>query len=133
MNPLTLARLISNASIVAVISAYLVVIMFNVGGNDLPWAWIITGTALTGAALQFGVSILRPSAISTAIDEQVRATEIGSQSFGYWVSLAVFLVFLVLVLNDMMSAQLAFFLLGSPLAAAPALYMLVAHVRGRAG
>ena len=133
MNPLTLARLISNAAIVLVITAFLVTIALNDGAQRVPWFWIIGGTAAFGAILQFTVSILRPKAIATAIDEQVRASEIGSHSFGYWISLAVFLIFLVLVMQDMLSAQLAFFLLGAPLGAAPALYMLIAHVRGRAG
>jgi len=133
MNPLTLARLISNVAIVVVVGAFLLTVAFNTGDLILPWFWIIGGTALFGAVLQLAVSILRPSAIPTAIDEQVRATEVGSQSFGYWISLAIFLAFLVLVLQERMSAPLAFFLMGAPLGAAPALYMLIAHFRGRAG
>ena len=133
MNPITLSRLVSNIAVVAVIAAFLVALMFNDGIADLPWGWIIFLTALGGVALQFITSLLRPSDIAAAFDEQVRATETGSYAFGYWISLAVFLVFLVLVLTGRMSAPLAFFVMGAPLGAAPALYMLVAHVRGRAG
>ena len=88
---------------------------------------------LAGAAAQFVVSILRPSDIRPSWDEQVQASHRASLVFGYWITLATFLVFLALVLADVMSVDLAFYALGFPLGFAPAVWMLGAHLAGRAG
>jgi len=131
-NVLSLTRLVSNAAVVAVLCAFLAALAFgNPDGRG--WAWIIGATALAGAAAQFVVSILRPSDIRPSWDEQVQASHRASLVFGYWITLATFLVFLALVLADVMSVDLAFYALGFPLGFAPAVWMLGAHLAGRAG
>lgn len=133
MNPLALARLDANISLVLVFMAFLAAMYLGSGKVSDNWAWIIGGVALAGAVGQFVVSVIWPKSVRPAWDEQVIETQRAANSFGFFMTLAVFLVFLILVINDMMRPDLAFYLIGAPLGIAPAIWMIVAHFQGRAG
>lgn len=133
MNPVTLARLGANISLILVVLAFLAAMYLGSGKVSDGWAWIIGGVALAGAVGQIVASVIWPKSVGPAWDEQVIETQRTANSFGFFITLAMFLVFLILVINDMMRPDLAFYLMGAPLGIAPAIWMIVAHLQGRAG
>ena len=133
MNPLALARLGSNVGIVVVMAAFTTALFVESGKASNAWTWAIGGVALLGAAAQCIISVIWPSSVKTAWDEQVLMTQRSANAFGYFTVLVIFLIFLALVILDVLDATLAFYLLSIPLAVAPSIWMIAAHFQGRAG
>lgn len=131
-NPLAAARLAANAALVAVMLAFFVRVLILPPGDIAPWVWAIGGVAVAGAVVQVAVSVLVPRAIGPAWDEQVVRTHAGAHAFGYWMTLLAFLALFLAVRFGWIGAEAAFYWLAPVLAAAPALYMLVASLMGRA-
>ncbi|MEO0930950.1 MAG: hypothetical protein AAFY14_09925, partial [Pseudomonadota bacterium] len=73
-----------------------------------------------------------PEAADAAWDEQNTEAHRSSLIFGYWAVLAVFLIFLTLILTDRMSADMAFYWLGPVLGAVPPAHYISSVLRGRA-
>ena len=93
----------------------------------------VTAISLLGAAILGVLALLRPKDTEIANDELARMSEKTSYAFGYYVSLVVFLIFLVCTFTGQLDAKAAFYFMAFPLAAAPSIYMVVAYLRGRAG
>lgn len=133
MNPLAVARLGANVSIVLVMLAFVVAVVVQAGQVSSHWSWIIGGVAGIAVLIQVLAGAIWPKAVPAAWDEQVLAQQSAANTFAYFATLAAFLVFLCLAIGDWMRADLAFYLMGVPLGVAPALWMIIAHLRGRAG
>lgn len=131
-NPLVAARLFANASLVAVMLAFFAARFAGSPGDPVAWVWAAGAVAVAGAVLQFAVSVLAPGAIRPAWDEQVVRVHAGSHAFGYWMTLLAFLALFLATRAGWLPVEVAFYWLAPVIAAAPALYMLVAGLIGRA-
>jgi len=96
-------------------------------------AWFIGAFALLGVLVLWMLAFLQPKETAVANDELTRKSEKTGSSLGYWVTLAVFLVFLGCTFAGKMDAETAFYFMGFPLGVVPSFYMVVAYLRGRAG
>ena len=132
-HPVTLVRVGSNAALVLGIAAMLGSFLVGIGPRGVVWAWTIFGVAVGGAAAQLATSAIWQRGVEASWDEQVRRSNAASYVFGYWTALAAFLALLLAVWAGAISAEAAFFWLGTPLAVGPSLWMLGAFLRGRAG
>ncbi len=134
MNVVAVARFLGNFLVAFGFVTVLFVLMPmfpNVSGST--WALSLFAAAGIGIFVQVIAVAGRPTDAVSAWDEQSKASNQASYVFGYWCVMAVFLVFLLFVLTGEMTADQAFLWLGAPLGIAPALYMVVAFLRGRAG
>lgn len=95
--------------------------------------WFMVSIALLGAVVLWTIAFLRPKETATANDELARNSEKSGAALGYWVSLVVFLIFLICTFIDKMDPRTAFYFMGFPLGVVPSIYMVVAFLRGRAG
>ena len=132
-HPVTLVRTWSSAALVLAIAAMLVSVLLGVGPRGAAWAWTIFGVAIAGAAAQLAASAIWRRGLEASWDEQVQRSNLASHAFGYWITLAVFLALLAAAVAGLISPATAFYWIGTPLAAAPPLWMLAAFLRGRAG
>jgi len=83
------------------------------------------------AVLSFVVNLAFPEQADRARDELNRTAHRASLAFGYWATLAAFLL-LGFVLTGRLEAQAAFYWLGPVLGIAPALHFILSVLRGRA-
>lgn len=131
-NPVSRIRLIGSAMIVILTLTAVIASLASIGPSGLTWAWLIGGAGIGYAVLSFIVNLRHPAAAEAAWDEQNTAAHRDSLIFGFWAVLAVFIVFLVLVLSGLLDADMAFFWLGPVLGAAPPAHYLASILRGRA-
>ena len=117
-NPVARIRLWGNAVLIAVV-------VITVGGMMLTqtyWEsspWFVGSVALAYAALSFVSHLRHPDKVEAAWDEQNTAAQRASLVFGYWATLAVFLLLLVAVLAKQIDGSVAFFWLGPVLGIGP--------------
>lgn len=130
-NPVSLVRLWGNAALVAMVMTA-VGSMFLAAEYWNGWPWLIGAVAFGFAALSFAVNWRYPHKSDVAWDEQNVAAHRASLVFGYWATLAVFLLLLGAVLADIMEARAAVFWMGIPLGIAPSVHYLASVLRGRA-
>lgn len=131
-NPVALVRLLTMASAVVLVIASIFAMFTGVGPSGLAWAWIIGGTMIALSALSFVVHLAFPDQAARAWDEMNLTAHRASLVFGYWATLAAFLLLLGLVLTDRLEAQAAFYWLGPVLGIAPSLHFILSVLRGRA-
>ena len=93
----------------------------------------VIAISLLGSVMLGVFALLRSKGTVIANDELARASEKSGYAFGYYVSSAIFLIFLACSLAGQLDPKTAFYFMAFPLAAAPSLYMVVAFLRGRAG
>ena len=132
-HPVSVVRFASNAALALVVAAMVPSILLGVGPAARGWAGIVVAVALGGVAAQLVASAVWRGGLEASWDEQVQRSNVASYVFGYWAVLCVFLAFLAAVRTGAMSADAAFYWLGTPLAVGPSAYMLLAFLRGRAG
>ncbi len=131
-NPVSRARLIGSAAVVIVTCCAFIAAFFSVGPSGLTWAYIIGGIAIGYAVLSVILHLRYPEAADAAWDEQNSQAHRDSLIFGFWATLAVFLVFLSLSLTERMDPAHAFYWLGPILGVAPSAHYLTSVARGRA-
>ncbi|NBB98563.1 MAG: hypothetical protein GVY34_10435 [Alphaproteobacteria bacterium] len=131
-NPVALVRLLTMASAVALVVASIAAMFAGVGPSGLAWAWIIGGTMIALSVLSFVVHLAFPDQADRAWDEMNQTAHRASLVFGYWATLAAFLLLLGLVLSDRLDAQAAFYWIGPVLGIAPSLHFILSVLRGRA-
>lgn len=131
-NPVALVRLLTMASAVVLVIASIAAMFAGVGPSGLAWAWIIGGTMIALSVVSFVVNMAFPDHADRAWDEMNLTAHRASLVFGYWATLAAFLLLLGFVLTDRLEAQAAFYWLGPVLGIAPALHFIASVLRGRA-
>ncbi|MEL6839905.1 MAG: hypothetical protein AAFP85_11480 [Pseudomonadota bacterium] len=131
-NPVSRARLIGSAALVIATCTALLAAFLSIGPSGITWAYIIGAIAVSYAILSFVLHLQYPEAADAAWDEQNTEAHRSSLIFGYWAVLAVFLIFLTLILTDRMSADMAFYWLGPVLGAVPPAHYISSVLRGRA-
>lgn len=131
-NPVSLIRLLGNASIVLVIIGAIGSALLNAGPSGLAWAVMIGAISLGYAVLSLFVHLRNPQAVDAAWDEQNMQAHRASLVFGYWVVLWVFVTMLCFALSGRLDPAVAFYWLGAVLALAPPIHYLVSVLRGRA-
>ena len=130
-NPIARIRLWGNAVLIAVV-------VFTFGGMMLTqtyWEsspWLVGSVALGYAALSFVSHLRHPDKIEAAWDEQNRAAQRASLVFGYWATLAAFLLLFAAVLTKQIDGGVAFIWLGPVLGIGPSVHYLISVARGRA-
>lgn len=130
-NPIARIRFWGNTAIIAVV-------VLTTGGmllTDTYWKsspWLVGSVALGYAALSFVAHLRHPDKVDAAWDEQNTAAQHASLVFGYWATLAVFLLLLGAVLTKQIEGSAAFFWLGPVLGIGPSVHYLTSVVRGRA-
>lgn len=130
-NPIARIRFWGNAVLIAVV-------FLSMGSailTDVYWAsspWLIGSVALGYAAISFIAHLRHPDKVNAAWDEQNTAAQRASLVFGYWATLAVFLLLLSAVLTNQVDGSTAFFWLGPVLGIGPSIHYLTSVARGRA-
>ncbi len=136
MNIVSVVRFVGNFCVAVGFIFVIFVIIPNLApGSGSAWgvAFFLFALAMIGGFAPVIAGLFRPKEARAAWDEQVNLSHLRSYVFGYWVVMAVFLGQLVLVLGGALSGAEAFFMMGLPLAVAPAAYMVWAYLTGRAG
>ena len=102
-------------------------------GQNIPQkiAWIGIAAAPVIFMIHTAFWLFFPKEIRVAFDETTE-TERRSQALGYFAAVATFLICLALILIGTLKPATAFWFMGFSLVT-PSLYMVVAHVSGRAG
>lgn len=132
MNPLATTRMIANLALVMIMLILFIAALLGHGATPI-WVWLTASVAVAGGVVQFFVSILRPSSIRPAWDEQVVASHRAALQFGYWAALMLYALLFLLTQFGSLSPGTAFLLLAPILGAAPSVWMLGAAMMGRAG
>ena len=132
MNPLAMTRMIANLALVVTMLSSFIAAFLGHGVSPI-WVWLTASVAIAGGVAQFLVSIIRPSSIRPAWDEQVVASHRASLQFGYWTALLLYFVLFLLTQLGSLGFGTAFLLLAPILSAAPSVWMLGAAMIGRAG
>ena len=103
-------------------------------GQNIPQqvAWIGIAAAPVIFMIHTAFWLFFPKESRVAFDEQTTETERRSQALGYFAAMATFLICLALILIGTLKPATAFWFMGFSLVT-PSLYMVVAHVSGRAG
>ncbi len=132
MNPLATTRMIANLALVVTMLSLFTAAFLGQGASPI-WVWLTVSVAIAGGVAQFLVSVLRPSSIRPAWDEQVVASHRASLQFGYWAALLLYFLLFMLTQFGSLSLGTAFLLVAPMLGAAPSMWMLGAAMMGRAG
>ncbi|MEM6595033.1 MAG: hypothetical protein AAF672_09595 [Pseudomonadota bacterium] len=130
-NPITRIRFWGNVGLISVVA----VAIGNALLTDAYWVsspWIIGVAAVGYAALSFIAHLRHPEKVDAAWDEQNLAAQRASLVFGYWATLAVFLLLLGAILTERIEGNAAFFWLGPVLGIGPSIHYLASVARGRA-
>ena len=131
-NRISLLRTLGNAAVVVAIA--LAMIDIALPGPVWPgWSWVIGAVALGYAGLSFAAHLAYPGEVAIAWDEQNTQAYRASLVFGYWAALAVFVTLFIAVRSDAVETDLAFYLMGPILGAAPCAHFVLSVLRGRAG
>ena len=130
-NPISRIRFWGHAALTAVVVLAIGIAILT----DAYWAsspWLIGSVALGYAALSVFAHVRHPDKVDAAWDEQNTAAQRSSLVFGYWATLAVFLLLLGAVWSNQIDGSTAFFWLGPVLGIGPSIHYLTSVARGRA-
>ncbi len=130
VNVVARIRTLSNIAIVLVIAAFLFALWLGDGRLSEQWVWILGSVAVAGIVAQLLASLIFRNQIAAAWDEQAQYLNRQSYVFGYWLVMATFLTFFVLIQLGAMRPDAAFFFMG-PALIGPSAYMAFAALRGR--
>ena len=133
MNTFATARFVINLFFAITLPILLAVLLIKPSLVPSGTGLVLLGIGLIGVVFMFALAFAKPKDAETAYDELNKQTVNASYVWGYWFTLAVFLVFLVGSFTDVISPRTAFYYLGFPLGAVPSIYMVVAYFQGRAG
>ncbi|SUZ31747.1 hypothetical protein ROE7235_01497 [Roseibaca ekhonensis] len=131
-NLVTATRFVMMATAIILVGASIASGFTGIGPSGLTRATIIGGTMIGLSALSFIVHLAYPAAAEVAWDEMNMSAHNASLVFGYWATLAVFLVLLIFVLAGGISAEVAFYWMGPVLGIAPSVHFLSSVLRGHA-
>ena len=131
MNKVSAMSLIIHAGLALYVAALFFLFL---NGQNIPQqvAWIGIAAAPVIFMIHTAFWLFFPKESRLAFDEQTTATERRSHALGYFAAVATFLICLALILIGTLKPATAFWFMGFSLVT-PSLYMVVAHVSGRAG